>query len=35
MKRMVWFDPAYRTHALEHYEPLVRELFARPKRTFL
>lgn len=31
----VSFDPAYGTHPLEHYEPLVRELFARPKRTFL
>ena len=31
----VSFDPAYRTHPLEHYEPLVRELFARPPRQFL
>ncbi len=31
----VSFDPAYGTHPLERYEPLVRELFARPKRTFL
>ena len=31
----VSFDPAYRTHPLEHYEPLVREMFARPSRTFL
>ena len=28
----VSFDPAYRTHSLQHYEPLVRELFARPPR---
>ena len=31
----VSFDPAYTMHPLEHYEPLVRELFARPSQTFL
>ena len=31
----VSFDPAYPTRPLEHYEPLVRELFARPSQTFL
>ena len=31
----VSFDPAYSTHPLEHYEPLVRELFARTPRPFL
>ena len=31
----VSFDPAYKTHPLERYEPLVRELFARPKQTLL
>jgi len=25
------FDPEYPTHSLEHFEPLVREVFARPK----
>lgn len=29
------FDPAYKTHPLEHFEPLVRELFAREPRPFL
>lgn len=29
------FDPAYETHPLEHFEPLVRELFAREPRPFL
>ncbi len=29
----VSFDPAYDTLPLEHFEPLVRELMARPKRT--
>ncbi len=29
------FDPAYKTHPLEHFELLVRELFAREPRPFL
>lgn len=29
------FDPDYATHPLEHYEPLVRELFAKSPRSFL
>ena len=29
------FDPDYETHPLEHYEPLVRELFARSPRSIL
>lgn len=28
------FDPEYKTHPLEHFEPLVRELFSREPRTF-
>ena len=31
----VSFDPAYPTHPLQHYEPLVRELFSRPSRVWL
>lgn len=31
----VSFDPAYGSYPLEHYEPLVRELFARTPRPFL
>jgi predicted HD phosphohydrolase len=27
------FDPAYDTHPLEHFEPLLRERFAAPKRS--
>jgi predicted HD phosphohydrolase len=27
------FDPAYDTHPLEHYEPLVRQLLSAPKRS--
>jgi predicted HD phosphohydrolase len=27
------FDPAYDTHPLEHYEPLVRQLLSTPKRS--
>ncbi|MGF7233454.1 MAG: HD domain-containing protein [Frankia sp.] len=27
------FDPDHPTHSLEHYEPLVRDLMARPKRS--
>lgn len=30
----VSFDPAYETRPLEHYEPLVRELFSREPRPF-
>lgn len=28
------FDPAYKTHALEHFEPLIRQIFAREPGTF-
>lgn len=28
------FDPAYRTHPIEHFEPLVRALFAKEPRQF-
>lgn len=31
----VSFDPSYSSYPLEHYEPLVRELFARTPRPFL
>ena len=34
MNRKVTFDPGYRTHPLEHFEPLVREVFARMPRPF-
>ena len=29
---MATFDPAYQTHSLQHYEPLVCGLFAQPPR---
>ena len=29
------FDPAYDTHPLSHFEPLVREIFARPPKPFV